>query len=307
MGKWRIGWPSGMSSRRIGPKQVMALPSPFLGGDNVTILVTRTLHFALFFLHCFRGCASEPVEVHSPVLTEGQADTRRLGAHLSVYSRATDCPVSNRPHRATSSLPVFALLFYHPPTDMPNVSSKLKCDTCLERGPTAHCNRGHPCIWCFNRCIICRYAGMPPPGHLDTVTLEEIPVPSTCPSPAPSTLRENSLEPPHPQFDDTRYDDVATPPSPCQDDLDYLATLHDTLRIRGGATDNDNDDKEEPAARAANGAANNDGNAQPAEPSLEDKLLALLEQQNTLTKHVPSLIKKGKAKRTLDDGKCFPA
>jgi hypothetical protein len=52
MGKWRIGWPSGMSPRRIGPRRVMALPSPFLGGDNVTILVTRTLHFSLFFLHC---------------------------------------------------------------------------------------------------------------------------------------------------------------------------------------------------------------------------------------------------------------
>jgi hypothetical protein len=52
MGRWRIGWPSGMSPRRIGPRWVMALPSPFLGGDNVTILVTRTLLFSLISLPC---------------------------------------------------------------------------------------------------------------------------------------------------------------------------------------------------------------------------------------------------------------
>jgi hypothetical protein len=45
MGRWRKGQPSGMSPRRIGPKQVMMLPSPFLGGDNIAILVTRTHHF----------------------------------------------------------------------------------------------------------------------------------------------------------------------------------------------------------------------------------------------------------------------
>jgi hypothetical protein len=52
MGKWRTGWPNGMSQRRIGPSQVMVLPSPFLGGNNVTILVMRTLLFSLLFLPC---------------------------------------------------------------------------------------------------------------------------------------------------------------------------------------------------------------------------------------------------------------
>jgi hypothetical protein len=52
MVRWRTGWPSGISPRRIVPRWVMALPNPFLGGDNVRILVTRTQLFSLFFLTC---------------------------------------------------------------------------------------------------------------------------------------------------------------------------------------------------------------------------------------------------------------
>jgi hypothetical protein len=57
MGRWRIGWHSGMSPRRIGPRQVMVLPSPFLGGDNITILVTRTHNFLCFSCTVLTLCA----------------------------------------------------------------------------------------------------------------------------------------------------------------------------------------------------------------------------------------------------------
>jgi hypothetical protein len=67
MGRWRIGWPSGMSQRKTGPRRVMALPSPFLGGDNVTILVSRTYLFPCCFLNSAPPCGL--VASFSPLLS----------------------------------------------------------------------------------------------------------------------------------------------------------------------------------------------------------------------------------------------
>jgi hypothetical protein len=190
---------------------------------------------------------------------------------------------------------------------MPNGSSKPKCDTCLERGPAARCNRGHPCIWCFNRCIVCRYDGTPPPGHQEEDTPVEKPTLGDHSSPARNTTRASRPNLVNPTMGEIARHDTPTLPTPPDNDQDYLDTLHDTLRLRGGVADEDEDDEEEePADDQAEGAGGNDNANQPAEPSIEDQLLAILEQQNALAKTVQSLIKKGKGKRTRDEGKHFP-
>jgi hypothetical protein len=111
---------------------------------------------------------------------------------------------------------------------------------------------------------------MLPPDHRDVDVLVEEPALLDCPSPAPSTLRESSLDPGYPVSESYGDDSVATPPSMYQEDIGSLETLHDTLRLRGGAADEEDGDDGVPADKAANGAAENDGNVQPAEPSLED-------------------------------------
>ncbi|KAG9079241.1 hypothetical protein FRC06_007864 [Ceratobasidium sp. 370] len=196
-----------------------------------------------------------------------------------------------------------------------------KCDTCTERaadGATVRCNRAHPCIWCYNWGLICRYNGVPPPGHennSDASDDGENQIPTSHEKQEPFTVIHSNASADTLHGDGTRASSEA-PPDPSSDAESDIAgkyvkipsptrrlTIKRPLRIRGGAENNDDDadeDEDEPPA-ASEGDDNGHGNDPPAPQSIAERLDALAEQQAALQDMVLALLKDKKTRKANND------